>query len=75
MVKIRLTRVGTKNQPKYRIIVADEQRARNGKFLEVIGNYNPQVKPASFVINKERLDYWVSVGAQTTEAVTKLINA
>lgn len=75
MVKIRLTRVGTKNQPKYRIIVADEQSARNGKFLEVIGNYNPQVKPAQIEINKERLDYWVSVGAQTTDAVTKLINA
>lgn len=74
MVKIRLTRVGSKNQPKYRIVVADEQRARNGRFLEVIGVYNPQVKPAEIEVNKERLDYWVSVGAQTTSAVTNLLN-
>lgn len=73
MVKIRLTRVGTKNQQKYRIIVADESRARDGKFLEIIGNYNPTVKPAEINFKKDRYNYWISVGAQPSLAVTKLI--
>lgn len=75
MVKIRLTRVGTKNQQKYRIIVADESAARNGKFLEIIGNYNPTIKPAELDFKKDRYDYWLSVGAQPTSAVTKLISS
>ncbi len=73
MVKIRLTRVGTKNQPKYRVIVADEAAARNGKFLEIIGQYNPTIKPVFFKIDKNRYDYWVSVGARPTEAIEKLL--
>ncbi len=73
MVKIRLTRVGTKNQPKYRVIVADEAAARNGKFLEILGQYNPTVKPVFFKIDKNRYDYWVSVGARPTEAIEKLL--
>lgn len=73
MVKIRLSRVGTKNQPKYRVIVADESVARNGKFLEILGQYNPTVKPAFFNVDKKRLDYWLSVGAQPTETVDKLL--
>ena len=73
MVKIRLSRVGTTNQGKYRIIVADEQAPRNGKFLEIIGQYNPTVKPVFVDLKKERYSYWLSVGAQPTMAVEKLI--
>ena len=72
MIKIRLSRVGTKNQPKYRIIAINEQNKRDGKFLEILGSYNPTVKPADIKLNKERLDYWVGVGAQITSAVEKL---
>ncbi len=72
MIKIRLSRVGTKNQPKYRIVAINEQNKCNGKFLEIIGSYNPTVKPADVKLNKERLEYWISVGAQATPAVEKL---
>lgn len=72
MIKIRLARVGTKNQPKYRIVAINEQNKRDGKFLEILGYYNPTVKPAEVKLNKERIDYWTSVGAQTTPAVEKL---
>jgi small subunit ribosomal protein S16 len=72
MIKIRLSRVGTKNQPKYRIVAIDEQNKREGKFLEILGHYNPTIKPIEVRLNKERLAYWVGVGAKTTEAVEKL---
>jgi small subunit ribosomal protein S16 len=74
MVKIRLTRVGTTNQAKYRIVVANEQSARDGKFLEILGYFDPSVKPARLNYKKDRFDYWVSVGAQPSERVFKLIN-
>lgn len=73
MVKIRLTKVGTKNQKKYRIVSAESTRARDGKFLEILGSYDPTINPPSIVLNKERYDYWVSVGAQPTEAVSSLV--
>jgi len=72
MIKIRLARVGTKNQPKYRIVAINEQNRRDGKFLEILGYYNPTVKPAEIKVNRERLDYWIKVGAQPTSAVEKL---
>lgn len=72
MIKIRLSRVGAKNQPKYRIVAIDEQNKRDGKFIEILGHYNPTVKPAEIVIDKDRLSYWISTGAQTTAAVAKL---
>ncbi len=74
MVKIRLSRVGSTNQRKYRIIVADQQRARNGRFLEVIGTLDETVKPRTVVLNKEKYDFWISKGAQPTETVFKLAN-
>ncbi len=74
MVKIRLSRVGSANQRKYRIIVADEQRARNGRFLEVIGTLDETVKPKAVVLNKEKYDSWIAKGAQPTETVYKLAN-
>lgn len=74
MVKIRLSRIGSRNQPKYRIIVADEQRARNGRFLEVIGTLDETTKPEAVVLNKERYDFWIQKGAQPTQTVYKLAN-
>lgn len=71
-VKIRLTRIGKKNKPAYRIVVANARSPRNGKIIEIIGHYNPSVNPVSFKLNKERFDYWKGVGAQLTEAVKKL---
>jgi len=72
-VKIRLSRFGKKHQPTYRIIAVDESKKRDGKYLENLGFYNPIVKPAVVKIDKERFEYWLSVGAKPTEAVRNLI--
>lgn len=72
-VKIRLSRVGKKNAPAYRIVVADSRAPRDGSHIEIIGHYNPSENPTAFGYDKERWDYWKSVGAQPTEAVEKLI--
>lgn len=74
MVKIRLARVGSSNRRKYRIIVADEQRAQNGRFLEVLGTLDLTVKPKALVLNKEKYQDWLSKGAQPTAAVFELLN-
>lgn len=74
MVKIRLARLGTKNQPKYRIVVADEARARSGRFIEIIGTVDATGKSKKVDFNKERYQYWVSVGAQTSVAVEELVS-
>jgi len=72
MVKIRLTRVGTRKQPKYRIVVTDESEKRNGRFIEIVGHYNPMQEPAEILLKKDRFDYWVSVGAQPTKVVEEI---
>ena len=69
MVKIRLRRVGAKKQPSYRVIVADSRVKRDGRFLEIIGHYNPRTDPPTVVIKEDRALYWLSVGAQPTDAV------
>ena len=74
-VKIRLARHGAKKAPFYRVVVADGRRARNGRFIEIIGRYNPCVTPSAIEINLERVDEWMSKGAQPTEAAAKLIAA
>lgn len=74
MVKIRLTRKGRKNAPSYRIVVADSRSKRDGKFIEIIGYYNPTEDKEKVVYKKDRYEYWISVGAQPTKAVKKLIN-
>lgn len=73
MVKIRLTQTGSKNRKTYRIIAIDESKRRDGEALEIIGHYNPLVKPAEITVNQERLDYWTAHGAQVTDAVKKII--
>lgn len=72
MVKIRLARLGSKNQPKYRIVAAEEKFKRSGRFLEILGHYDPTTNPSTISIDKERFDYWLSVGAQPTQAVKEL---
>lgn len=71
-VKIRLARIGKRNQPAYRIIAIDESKKRNGRYLEILGFYNPTVNPSEVKINKDRYNYWLSVGAKPTETVKNL---
>ena len=73
MVKIRLRRVGAKKQPSYRVVVADSEAARDGRFIEKIGHFNPRTDPETVEIDGERALYWLGVGAQPTEAVARLL--
>jgi small subunit ribosomal protein S16 len=73
MVKIRLRRVGAKKQPSYRVVVADSRSPRDGRFIEVIGFYNPRTEPETVKIKEDRALHWLSVGAQATEAVARLL--
>lgn len=73
MVRIRLRRQGLKGQPTYRIVVTDQRKPRNGGYLESIGHYNPRTCPATEVINEARALYWLSVGAQPSDAVRRLL--
>jgi small subunit ribosomal protein S16 len=74
MVKIRLRRVGAKKQPYYRIVVQDSRSLRDGKFIETIGNYNPRTEPPTVEIDVERALHWLSVGAQPSEAVRRMLD-
>jgi small subunit ribosomal protein S16 len=71
--RIRLTRKGTKKRPFYRIVVANSEAPRDGKFLEIIGTYNPLTDPAEIQIDPERLRVWLDRGAQPTDTVRSLI--
>ena len=73
MVTMRLTRIGSKKRPYYRIVVIDKRRARNGRFLEVLGQYNPIASPVQMEINSERAQYWLSEGAQPSETVESIL--
>ena len=73
MVTIRLARIGSKKRPYYRIVVIDKRRARNGRFLEVIGHYSPIATPAGLEIDAERAQYWTSKGATPSETVRSLL--
>ncbi len=73
MVKIRLTQTGTTNRKTYRIIAIEEGKRRDGKAIENLGYFNPLVKPPQIVIDRDRIAYWQSKGAQVTPAVAKLL--
>ena len=73
MVTMRLTRIGSKKRPYYRIVVIDKRRARNGRFLEVLGQYNPIANPVQMEINSERAQYWLSKGAEPSETVRSIL--
>jgi small subunit ribosomal protein S16 len=73
MVKIRLARHGAKKKPFYRIVVADERSPRDGRYIELIGTYDPLQNPAEVKIQQERLEKWLQNGAQPTDTVARLI--
>jgi len=73
MVKIRLKRVGAKNHPVYRIVVADSRSPRDGRFIEELGTYDPQKKSDTFTLDRERAEHWLGKGAQPSETVASLI--
>jgi small subunit ribosomal protein S16 len=68
-VKIRLSRVGAKKQPSYRVVVAEERSKRDGRVVERLGHYDPRTVPPTIVLNEERTRYWLSVGARPTDAM------
>jgi small subunit ribosomal protein S16 len=72
MVRIRLRKMGLRHQPYYRIVVADRESPRDGRFLEVVGNYNPRTEPASILVKEERVYHWLNHGAQPSESVASL---
>ncbi|MFM7817076.1 MAG: 30S ribosomal protein S16 [Verrucomicrobiota bacterium] len=72
-VKIRLKRVGAKNSPVYRVVVADGRSPRDGKFIEEIGTYQPQKQGDNVALKMDRIDHWVSVGAQPSDTVASMI--
>jgi small subunit ribosomal protein S16 len=74
MVRIRLRRVGRKGQPSYRIVVADARSPRDGRYIEIIGFYNPRTQPDTMTIKEDRALYWLSVGAQPSEAVQRILD-
>ena len=73
MVRIRLRRIGSKRQPSYRIIVADVEAPRDGRFLEIVGFYNPRTMPETVQVDEARALHWLGVGAQPSESVTRLL--
>lgn len=75
MVRIRLRRTGSKDQPSYRIIVADKESPRDGRFLEILGSYNPRTEPATIQIQEDRVFHWMSHGAQPSESVTQIFRS
>jgi small subunit ribosomal protein S16 len=74
-VKIRLTRVGSKKNPIYRVVVADSRSPRDGRFIEIVGRYNPQTDPSTIDRDEQKAKDWLSKGAQPTEPVSRLIRA
>jgi small subunit ribosomal protein S16 len=73
MIKLRLRRMGAKKQPSYRIVVADARAKRDGRFIEIVGIYNPLTEPTTIRLDADRARYWLSNGAQPTERVAKLL--
>ncbi len=75
MVRIRLRRQGAKKQPTYRVVVADQRAPRDGRIVENIGFFNPRTEPETISIDAERARYWLSVGAQPSPAVARLLKS
>ena len=73
MLKIRLQRVGKKKQPTYRVVVAEARAPRDGKYVEIIGQYNPRTEPTTFVIDEDKARGWLAKGAQPTDRMHKLL--
>ena len=74
-VRIRLTRVGAKNNPMWRVVATDQRNPRDGRFIEVLGHYNPQTDPSTIVLDEDRVRGWIQKGAQPSGTVKKLLKA
>ena len=74
-VKLRLARVGSKKNPIYRVVAADSRAPRDGKFIEIVGRYNPQTEPSTIDLDEEKVRDWLSKGAQPTGTVKRLLKA
>jgi small subunit ribosomal protein S16 len=74
-VRVRLTRVGSKKNPIWRVVVSDQRSPRDGRFIETIGHYNPQTDPSTIRIDEERLQHWLARGAQPSGSVKQLVKA
>ena len=74
-VRMRLTRIGSKKNPIYRIVVADSRSPRDGRFIEIVGRYNPQTDPSTIELDEAKVKDWLSEGAQPSDPVAKLIKA
>jgi small subunit ribosomal protein S16 len=75
MVRIRLRRTGLRNQPSYRVIATDKESPRDGRFLEILGSYNPRTEPFTLEVKEDRVYHWLGNGAQPTESVAKLFKS
>jgi small subunit ribosomal protein S16 len=73
MLAIRLRRTGSKKRSYFRVVVTDSRAARDSSFVEVLGHYNPRTTPEKLVLNRERLEHWVKVGAQPSDSVRTLV--
>ena len=73
MLRIRLARAGGKKKVSHRVVVIDREKARDGRFVEIVGHYNPRRDPPELVLNRERISYWLGQGAQPSETVRSLI--
>ena len=74
-VKLRLTRIGSKKNPVYRIVAADSRSPRDGKFIEIVGRYNPQTDPSTIELDEEKIRGWIAKGAQPSTTVQRLLKA
>ena len=74
-VRMRLTRVGSKKNPIYRVVVADSRSPRDGKFIEIVGRYNPQTEPSTIEFDESKVRDWLGKGAQPSNAVSRLLKA
>ena len=74
MLMIRLSRVGARKQPYYRVVVIEKDRARNGRSVEVVGQYNPRTQPATVNIKRDRVEHWMKNGAQPSDTVKRLLD-
>ena len=74
-VKLRLTRVGSKKNPIYRVVAADSRAPRDGRFIEIVGRYNPQTDPSIIELDEDKVRGWLEKGAQPTDAVARLLKA
>ena len=72
-VKLRLTRVGSKKNPIYRVVVADSRAPRDGRFIDIVGRYNPQLEPSLIELDEGKVRDWLGKGAQPTESVRRLL--